>query len=104
MSDVAVYEATRGVWRVGSRRDGAKYAFTVVDGIVKEVYVISAWQPALTASYSTRRLDRALAKGRWEFVGSRASGAVRDKYVGRSVAHYFRKGAQNPVIYINVPE
>jgi hypothetical protein len=51
MSDVAVYEATRGVWRVGSRRDGAKYAFTVVDGIVKEVYVISAWQPALTASF-----------------------------------------------------
>jgi hypothetical protein len=27
---------------------------------------------------------------------------VREKYVGRSVAHYFPPGAQNPVAYVNV--
>ena len=103
MSDVALYEATRGVWRVGPRRDNVKLAFAVVDGVVMEVYAISSWQPALTSSYSTRTFDPTRAKGRWEFVGRRAADAVRARYLGRSVAHYFRKGAQNPTMYVNVP-
>ena len=38
MSDVALYEATRGVWRIGPRREGARLALAVHDGLVKEVY------------------------------------------------------------------
>ena len=33
MSDMALYEATRGVWRVGPRRDRARYALTVHQGV-----------------------------------------------------------------------
>src|SRR3954467_8458936 len=72
MSDVALYEATRGVWKIGPRRDNVHYALAVYEGIVQEVYAISHWQPALTAPYSTRTFDADRARGRWEFVGKRA--------------------------------
>jgi hypothetical protein len=103
MSDVALYEATRGVWKVGPRRDGARYTLAVVGGVVQEVFDISYWQPALTTPYATRKLDANLARGRWEFIGKRAADAVRQRYRGKSVAHYFKKGAQNPIAYVNVP-
>jgi hypothetical protein len=70
---------------------------------VKEVYEITSWQPALTASYTTRRFDPAVARGRWEFVGKRAPDNVRQLYLGKSVAAHFRKGNQNPISYVNVP-
>jgi hypothetical protein len=38
---------------------------------------------------------------RWEFVGKVAEDRIRRKYVGKSVAHYWPKGAQNPVQYVN---
>jgi hypothetical protein len=104
MSAQALYEATRGVWKIGARREFARYAFAVVDAVVQEVYEIDRWQPALTTTYHTRRLDPELASGRWEFVGRRASEPVRDKYVGKSVTHYFKKGSQNPIRYVNVLE
>ena len=37
MSTLALYEATRGVWKIGPRRDLVKYALTVHEGIVQEV-------------------------------------------------------------------
>ena len=104
MSDVALYEATRGVWKIGPRRDNVHYALAVYEGIVEEVYAISHWQPALTAPYSTRTFDADRARGRWEFVGKRAPEPVRQRYLRQSVAHYFKKGAQNPIAYLNVPE
>jgi hypothetical protein len=100
MSDVALYEATRGFWKVGPRREGAQYALAVHEGIVREVYTIDRWQPAGTAPYKTRPQPTDPA-GRWEFVGSRAPEAIRSKYVGRSVKNYFTKGSQNPIRYVN---
>ena len=52
MPDNELYDATRGVWRVNPER-GAKYAFAVFDGIVREVYEIRQWFPAGT-TYSSR--------------------------------------------------
>jgi hypothetical protein len=103
MSDVALYEATRGVWKIGPRRDQVRYALAIYEGLVKEVYEIGHWQPALTTPYTTRKLDRAGAAGRWEFVGKRAPEAVRQLYLGKSVAAHFRQGNQNPIFYVNVP-
>jgi uncharacterized protein len=102
MSDVALYEATRGVWKIGP--DRVRYALAVYEGMVKEVYEIAHWQPALTTPYTTRKLDPALAAGRFEFVGKRAPDGVRHLYLGKSVAAHFKKGAQNPIAYVNVPE
>lgn len=104
MSDVALYEATRGVWKIGPRRDQVRYALAVYEGTVQEVYDVAHWQPALTAPYATRKLDANLARGRWEFVGRRAPDVIRQRYLGKSVAAYFKRGAQNPIAYVNVPD
>lgn len=99
MSDVALYEATRGYWKLGTRREGAQYALAVHEGCVREVYTIERWQPAGTAAYATRPEPE--DAGRWEFVGSPAPDAIRSKYVGGSVKHCFTKGSQNPIRYVN---
>ena len=102
MSNVALYEATRGVWKVGPRREGAQLALAVHEGIVVEVYAIHDWHPGNTTPYQTRRFDDRLMGGRWEFTGTVAADPVREKYVGKNVADYFGRGSQNPIKYVNV--
>lgn len=97
MSAQDLYDATRGIWKVGPRREGARYALAVFRGVVREVYVIERWYPAGT----TFADPRMRVPGRWEFTGRMAEDAVRDKYVGRSVAHFFEQGNANPVFYVN---
>jgi hypothetical protein len=101
MSAHELYEATRGIWRVSERREGARFAFAVFEGVVREVYEIARWDPALTTPYSTRELTRDAAEGRWEFVGAPAPAAVRDEYVNTSVKSYFKHGQQSPITYVN---
>jgi hypothetical protein len=43
------------------------------------------------------------AGGRSEFVGAIASEPVRSRYLGKSVAHYFVTGNQNPITYAGLP-
>ncbi|MEO6060262.1 MAG: hypothetical protein ABIQ05_09895 [Candidatus Limnocylindria bacterium] len=100
MSDKALYEATRGHWKVGERRDGAEYVLAVHLGVVLEAYAIERWQPAGTSLYATRP-QRKDPEGRWEFVGDIAPHAIRSKYVGRSVKEYLNRGNQNPIHYVN---
>lgn len=98
MTAEELYEATRGRWVLGPRRDEVELALAVYQGIVREVYRIRAWHPAGTLEYRTRgdlRPDD--ASGRWEFEGEVAID-VRDAYVGFSVG----KGGQNPIRYVNV--
>ena len=40
MSKQDLYDVTRGVWKVGDRRNAPSYAFAVYQGYVKEVYKI----------------------------------------------------------------
>ena len=69
--------------------------------LVREVYEIHGWHPAATTPSDTRPLRDVQIEGRWEFTGAVAPAVVRDRYVGRSVAHYFPGGAANPVTYVN---
>ncbi len=103
MSKQALYEATRGVWVIGERREKVLYAFSVAEGVIREVYEIHSWHPAASTPYSTRPLHDVDYKGRWEFIGDLAPSAIREKYIGCSVADYFPKGAANPIMYVNVP-
>jgi uncharacterized protein len=95
-----LYEATRGVWRLSTRREGAAYAMAVFEGVVLEVYEIDSWLPAGTTPYYFRDVEELPVEGRWEFVGRLARNSVRSKYLGRSVAAYFKQGAQNPIAYV----
>lgn len=101
MTPVELYDLTRSCWKVGgARRDAAEYAFAVYEGIVHQVYEITAWLPA----GATFRHD--FPKGidmddRWEFIGKVASDAVCKKYCNHSVEQYFSKHSQNPIKYVN---
>jgi hypothetical protein len=52
--------------------------------------------------YLTRSKEDVSYPGRWEFIGEHAALAIRNKYIGKSVAHYFKKGAANPITYVNM--
>lgn len=99
MSAQALYEATQGEWKVSARREGARYAFAVYDGIVREVYRIDRWVPAGTVRYRTRKVSG--GGGRWEFEGAVADERIRARYVGQSVKELFRPGNANPIMYVN---
>jgi hypothetical protein len=102
MSATELYESTRGVWKLGKRREYAKYAFAVFEGVVREVYVIESWHPAGSTEYETRPKSDVTIAGRWEFKGKKAPDDIREKYFGRSVSTYLAQGAQNPIAYVNV--
>lgn len=95
MSSEELLEATRGVWKLGPKREGAQYALSVYQGIVREVYKIKKWYPAGTLSYETRNKKDINIDGRWEFDGDLASQDVRDYYIGSFVG----LSGQNPIRY-----
>lgn len=104
MSADELYEATRGVWKLGERRYGAQYAFAVFEQVVREVYQIDEWHEAFTTPYAFRAEELAARDltGRWEFTGAVARDEVRRQYKGCSVRNYLKHGAQNPIAYVNV--
>jgi hypothetical protein len=85
-----LYHATRESWVVGSRRYRAKYAVATYRGLTREAYEIHEWYPVY-----------ANGKDRWGFKGELASEDIRSELRLRSVEDYFRKGASNPVRYVN---
>lgn len=100
MSADELYDATRGHWKVGPRRDAPELALSVAKGTVREVYEIDSWHPAGTTPYATQ-IHRRAPPDRWEFVGRVADGETRAKYRNRSVRQYFTRGNQNPIRYVN---
>jgi len=102
MSERELYEITRGVWRLGTRRNKARFALATFEGVVREVYCIEVWHPAGTTSYTTRSSEEVRIPGRWEFVGRVAPESVRSRYVGGSVTRYLKPGLQSPIVYVNV--
>lgn len=101
MNDLELLEATRGIWVLGERRVGVKYALALFHGLVREVYEVDSWHPARTLNYATRDLSQRGVTGRWEFDGRIAPAAVRAKYRGRSVLRYLKRGNQRPTVYVN---
>lgn len=97
MTAEELYEATRGIWKLGRDRERVEIALAVYQGVVREVYRIREWHPAGTLPYRTRDASGFAATGRWEFEGEVAHD-LRDAYVGFSVG----KGGQNPIRYVNV--
>ena len=68
-----------------------EYAFSVFQGIVKEVYKIERWHPAGTLEYKYRDIIDYIGANRWEFEGSIAQESIRSKYVGKSIRQYVSK-------------
>jgi hypothetical protein len=87
-----LYDVTRGNWVIGSRREKAKYAFAVYNGIIREVYEIEKWHLAA-------KKEGQKAKQRWYFDGKIALNLRH--FVGGSTVKYAVVGAQNPIRYVN---
>lgn len=98
MTDIELYEATRGIWKVGRRREEAKFAMAVFQGVIREVYEIECWHRAGTLLYSTRDATEFAKSGRWEFEGQVAR--ERSRYVRTSVRHLLKGSNQNPIRYV----
>jgi hypothetical protein len=93
-----LYEYTRGLWRIGPKRDLAEYVFSVYKGRVITVYKPTGpWLPARTTKYEVRKFEPGNEQGRWEFEGIEAEKDILDCYVGMNVG----KGSQNPIRYVN---
>lgn len=101
MSPHERYEATRGIWKLSERRKKAKFAFAVFEGVVRDVFEIENWHRAGTTPYTSRPTDGWEGSTRWEFTGRVSDESLQEEYVDRSVAAYFKKGQQNPVVYVN---
>jgi hypothetical protein len=99
ISAEALYDYTRGIWyRSLKSVSDAKYALSVVDKIVVEVYKINRWMPATKAIFKTRTVDPKRAAKRVAFEGTIAENSVRNRYIGKSVAYLFEYGASNPCV------
>lgn len=88
-----LYEVTRSSWVIGAKRDKAKYAFAICDGIVREIYEIDdKW-----------KVEGELKKRgtRYEFIGHIANDWEKySEYLGSNVKEYITKGSQNPILYV----
>lgn len=101
MTDPELYEATRGVWKLGPRRERVQYVLAVAGGTVREVYAVDGWHAAGTTEYATRPLPHLQRPGRCEFTGTVAPEEVRRLYLGGRVDEFFPQGAQTPVRYVD---
>ena len=86
MNASEIYEATRKSWVLGPRRNKAKYVVATYRGLTREVYKINRWF----------QIDK-----RWGFDGERADETVREKLCYKSIAALAKRGAANPIRYIN---
>ena len=87
-------ERTLCCWLLDARRvEKAEYALALSDGVVLEVY-----------SLQGSEFDHKDEKGRERrrLMGALAPDAMRQKYIGKSLKHYFRKGDVSPVRYVGV--
>jgi hypothetical protein len=101
MTASELYDATRASWKLGPKRERAKYAFAVFEGIVREVYQITEWLPG-GSTFNWRNPRGVRVLDRWEFVGHLAPERLRRRYINRDVSRYFTRGAQNPISYVRV--
>lgn len=100
MTPQELYDVTRSAWKVNlDRANTIDYAFAVYKGEIKEVYKVAGWHEAGTTFVPVR--EDILGSGRFEFVGTVAEDAIRDKYLNKSVKHMFKKGAVIPTMYVN---
>jgi hypothetical protein len=89
ISQLDLYEATRKYWHVDLQRvSNIHLICAVYAGIIREVYVPTDWK--LSAEF----------EGRSYFAGSIASNDIRDSYINRSVAKFWKQGSQNPIKYV----
>lgn len=85
----SLYEMTRKYWKASlEKASKSTYVLAIKDGRVIAVYKPIEWRYTENVQY----------KGRIEFVGTEV---LDSNYIGKDVRTFYRRGASNPVKYIN---
>lgn len=94
-----LYESTTGWWAIknSNRRNNARYAFCVVNGVIREVYRINSWRQRQEGD---RDWEDDIGKNpRWGFDGEIANEMAH--YRNHSIKHLYKKGDANEIRYFN---
>lgn len=94
-----LYESTTGWWAIknSTRRNNARYAFCVVNSVIREVYRINNWCPRQEGDRGWE--DDIGKKPRWGFNGYIAEEMTH--YRNHSIKHLYKKGDANEIRYFN---
>ena len=84
MPENDLYNATRSAWKLGPKKNKAKYVIASYRGLVRKVFEIESWQKT---------------GNRWEFIGKPADEEIENKYINQSLQKFISKGNQNPIRY-----
>jgi hypothetical protein len=98
MDEDDVYDAVRGWWVIGPKREQCEYAIAVAHGVIRGVFQINVWRPRRKGDDNLK--DDEPGKPRWGFDGAPAPGLRH--LLGRDVSDLFAQGAANPVTYLNL--
>lgn len=100
----ALYAAVRGDWVIQPRRHRATYAFAVARGIIRQVYTVDAehgvngWSNQSACSRPSNQ-QKHQKNDRYAFAGAVA--LEMQHFIGQSVAHLQKPGAQNPIRWLH---
>ena len=103
MSDGELYDITRGVWKLGKKRERVEVVLAIVNGLVMKVYIPESWHQAGTTEYLHRHPDidgRDMQEwisefaDRCEFIGREATEEEHLQYLYKDVSWYYKKGEQ----------
>lgn len=97
----SVYAAVRYAWKLDPQRaQRADVVLALQQGVVVGVFIAERWMPATVEDFPGTPEDR---PGRWGFVGHEAPSEIRDQYLRHRLPDSLRRrGAANPVRYVNV--
>ncbi len=98
MDEDAVYDAVRGWWKIGPKREQADYALAVAQGEVRGVLRILDWRARSKGDRGWEQDEP--DSPRWGFDGEPAPELAH--LIGRDVSGLFPRGAVNPVRYLNL--
>ena len=89
--DGSLYAATKYAWRANiSKISGYKYVFSVIDKIVRGVFIADEWHV----------VKQGVDAGRCEFTGRNAPPEISDRFIGKRVPSYYTgPGMSSPVLY-----
>lgn len=94
MSKEELFKVTSFSWRLAlEKARQVDYVFSIYQGIIVEIYKPIEW-------YEVKDIDT--DPNRIAFHGEAAEETIRDRYIGKSVKHYFKQGESNPCKYINL--
>lgn len=98
LSALQLYDITRGCWkRKLESVQKVEYVLAVSFGIVKEVYVVDKWVPAVELHRETIPFEAERESGRVGFFGQVAPNDIRNKYIESSVVNLFQRGESSPI-------